>query len=37
MWHFVFLAFQSHKEKRGFVILSFAFLAFLLYAVAPAH
>ncbi len=36
MWNFLFLAFQWHRGKRGFVILSLAFLAFLLYAVASA-
>src|ERR1017187_2069978 len=34
MWHFLFLAFQWHRGKRAFVILSLAFLGFLLYAVA---
>jgi hypothetical protein len=37
MWHFIFLAFQWHRGRRGFVILSLAFLAFLLYAVANVH
>jgi len=37
MLHFLFLAFQSHRGKRGFVMLSLAFLAFLLYAVAHVH
>jgi hypothetical protein len=37
MWHFLLLAFQWHRGKRGFVILSLAFLAFLLYAEAHAH
>jgi len=37
MWHFLFLAFQWNRGKRWFVILSMAFLAFLLYAVAHAH
>ena len=37
MWHFLFLAFQWHRGKRSFVILSLAFLAFLLYAVAHVH
>jgi hypothetical protein len=37
MWHFLFLAFQWQRGKRGFVILSLAFLAFLLYAVANVH
>src|ERR1022692_4787267 len=32
MWHFLFLAFQWHRGKRAFVILSLAFLGFLLYA-----
>ena len=37
MWNFLFLAFQWHRGKRSFVVLSLAFLAFLaflLYAVA---
>jgi hypothetical protein len=34
MWHFLFLAFQWQRGKRGFVILSLALLAFLLYAIA---
>ncbi|MGA2113358.1 MAG: hypothetical protein ABSH56_01250 [Bryobacteraceae bacterium] len=33
MWHFLFLAFQWHRGKRFFVILSLALLAFLLYAI----
>jgi hypothetical protein len=37
MWNFLFLAFQWHRGKRAFVILSLAFLAFLLYAVAHVH
>jgi hypothetical protein len=37
MWHFLFLAFQWQRGNRGFVILSLAFLAFLLYAVANVH
>jgi hypothetical protein len=37
MWSFLFLAFQWHRGKRGFVIVSLAFLAFLLYAVARVH
>ena len=37
MWNFLFLAFQWHRGKRAVVILSLAFLAFLLYAVAHAH
>ena len=37
MWHFLFLAFQWYGGKRGFVVLSLASLAFLLYAVAHVH
>jgi hypothetical protein len=37
MWHFLFLMFQWYRGKRAFVILSMAFLAFLLYAIAHAH
>jgi hypothetical protein len=37
MWHFLFLAFQWHRGKRAFVILSLALLAVLLYAVANIH
>jgi hypothetical protein len=33
-WNLLFLAFQWHRGKRSFVILSLTFLAFLLYAVA---
>ena len=36
MWHLLFVAFQWHCGKRGFVILALAFMAFLLYAVAHA-
>jgi hypothetical protein len=37
MWHFLFLAIRWHHGNRGFVILSVALLAFLLYAVAHVH
>jgi hypothetical protein len=37
MWHVLFLALQWHRGKRGFVILSLAFVALLLYAVAHVH
>jgi hypothetical protein len=37
MWHFAFLAFHWDRGKWGFVILSLAFLSFLLYAVAHAQ
>ena len=37
MWHFLFLAFQWHHGKRGVIILSLAFLALLLCAVAHVH
>jgi hypothetical protein len=37
MWHFLFLAFQRHRGKRGLVILAPALLAFLLDVVAHAH
>jgi hypothetical protein len=37
MWSFLFLAFQWHRGKHAFVILSLAFFAFLLYAVAHVH
>lgn len=33
-WHLLFLAYQWHKGKRGFVIFCLLGLAFLLYAVA---
>ena len=37
MLNFLFLAFQWHRGKRGFVVLSLAFPVFLLYAVAHIH
>ena len=37
MWHFLFLVFQWQSGKRSFAILSLAFLAFLLYAIAHIH
>ena len=32
MWHFLFLAFQRHRGERISLVLSLAFLAFLLVA-----
>ena len=37
MWRFLFLAFQWQRGKRAFVILSLAFVASLLYAIAHVH
>jgi hypothetical protein len=37
MRHFLFLALQWHRGKRISVVLSLAFLGFLLYAVAHVH
>ena len=34
MWNLLFLAFQWHRGKHGFVIASLIILAFLLYTVA---
>jgi len=34
MWNLLFLAFQWHRGNRSFVLLSLAFLCFLLYCVA---
>jgi hypothetical protein len=37
MWHVLFLAIRWHRGKRVFVMVSLAFLTFLLYAATHVH